>query len=140
QGAEFVYETGLYPTIEYTFKHALTHEVAYGGLLHQQRRELHARIVDAIETLHRDRLGEHIERLAHHASAAELWEKAARYLRGSGQKALARSASRDAANHLEKAITAVDTVPKSSESPAAACRSPPQSRTRRRGFPRLECQ
>jgi predicted ATPase len=121
QGAEFIYETGLYPDIEYTFKHALTHEVAYGGLLHQQRRELHGRIVDAIEILHRDRLGEHIERLAHHASAAELWEKAARYLRGSGQKALARSASRDAANYLEKAIAAVDHLPKSSETLARAC-------------------
>jgi class 3 adenylate cyclase/tetratricopeptide (TPR) repeat protein len=121
QGAEFVYETGLYPDIDYTFKHALTHEVAYGGLLHKQRRELHGRIVDAIETLHRDRLGEHIERLAHHASAAELWEKAARYLRGSGQKALARSASQDAANYLEKAVAAVDHLPRNSETLAQAC-------------------
>src|SRR5262249_62347269 len=121
QGAEFVYETGLYPNIQYTIQHAVTRVVASGGLLHQQRRELHARIVDAIETLHRDRLGEHIERLAHHASAAELWEKAARYLRGSGQKALARSASRDAANYFEKAIAAVDHLPKSSETLARAC-------------------
>ena len=67
QAAEFLYETGLYPDLEYSFKHALTHEVTYGGLLQERRRELHARIVDAIETLHRDRLGEQIERLAHHA-------------------------------------------------------------------------
>jgi len=73
------------------------------------------------ETLRRDRLGEHIERLAHHASAAELWEEAARYLRGSGQKALARSASRDAAYYFEKAVAAVDHLPKSSETPARAC-------------------
>ena len=58
QAAEFLYETGLYPDLEYTFKHALTHEVTYGGLLQERRRELHARIVEAIETLHRDRLGE----------------------------------------------------------------------------------
>jgi predicted ATPase len=72
QAAEFVYETGLFPDLEYTFKHALTHEVTYGGLLHERRRELHARIVEAIETLHRGRLGEQIERLAHHAFRGEL--------------------------------------------------------------------
>src|SRR5204863_4013342 len=56
QAAEFLYETGRYPDLEYSFKHALTHEVTYKGLLQERRRELHARIVDAIETLHRDRL------------------------------------------------------------------------------------
>ncbi len=51
QSAEFLYEAGLFPDLEYSFKHALTHEVTYGGLLQERRRELHARIVDAIETL-----------------------------------------------------------------------------------------
>jgi class 3 adenylate cyclase len=46
QAAEFLYETHLFPERAYTFKHALTHEVAYGGLL-QERRVLHARIVAA---------------------------------------------------------------------------------------------
>ena len=78
QAAEFLYETGLFPDLEYTFKHALTHEVAYGSLLQERRRELHARIVEAIETLYRDRLGEQVERLAHHAVRGELWEKAVR--------------------------------------------------------------
>jgi len=54
QAAEFLYETSLFPDLEYTFKHALTHEVTYGGLLQGRRRELHARIVDAIETLDLD--------------------------------------------------------------------------------------
>ena len=92
QAAEFLYETGLFPDLEYTFKHALTHEVTYGGLLQERRRELHARIVDAIETLHRDRLGGEIERLAHHALRGELREKAVDYLRQAGLKAAARSA------------------------------------------------
>ena len=52
QAAEFVYEASLFPDLEYTFKHALTHEVTYGGLVQGRRRALHARIVDAIETLH----------------------------------------------------------------------------------------
>src|SRR5947207_10882067 len=51
----------------YTFKHALTHEVTYGGLLHERRRELHARVVGAIEALYGERLDEQVERLAHHA-------------------------------------------------------------------------
>jgi len=90
QGAEFLYETGLYPDPEHSFKHALTHEVTYGGLLQERRRELHARILAAIETRHRERLGEQIERLAHHALRAELREKAVHYLRQAGLKAAAR--------------------------------------------------
>jgi len=49
QAAEFLYETRLFPDIEYTFKHALIHEVAYASLLQDRRRALHARIVEAIE-------------------------------------------------------------------------------------------
>jgi predicted ATPase len=79
QAAEFVYETALFPDLEYSFKHALTHEVTYGGLLRERRRELHARIVEAIETLHRARLAEHAERLAQHALRGELREKAVGY-------------------------------------------------------------
>ena len=53
QAAEFLYETSLFPEQVYTFKHALTHEVAYGSLLQERRRVLHARIVEALETLAR---------------------------------------------------------------------------------------
>src|SRR4029077_11864553 len=90
QAAEFVYEAGLFPDLEYAFKHALTHDVTYGGLLQERRRELHRRIVAAIETLHRDRLGAEIERLANHAVRGELREKAVDYLRQAGRKAAAR--------------------------------------------------
>ena len=60
QAAEFLYETRLFPEPEYTFKHALTHEVAYGSLLQERRRALHARIVEALEGARRgpaDRAG-----------------------------------------------------------------------------------
>jgi predicted ATPase len=96
QAAEFLYETRLFPDIEYTFKHALTHEVAYGGLLQERRRALHARIVDAIERLYADRLIEQVDRLAHHAVRGEAWEKALTYGRQAGAKAFARSANREA--------------------------------------------
>ena len=51
QTVEFLYETRLFPEREYTFKHALTHEVAYSSLLQERRRALHVRIVGAIERL-----------------------------------------------------------------------------------------
>jgi class 3 adenylate cyclase/tetratricopeptide (TPR) repeat protein len=113
QAAEFVHETGLYPDLEFSFKHALTHEVTYGGLLQDRRRALHARLVDAIETLHRDRLGEQIERLAHHALRGELGEKAVSYLRQAGTKAMARSALPEARGWLEQALGVLDTLPES---------------------------
>src|SRR5262249_32534274 len=97
QAAELLYETSLVPDAVYTFKHALTHEVAYDSLLHERRRALHARIVGAIETLYPDRLAEHVERLAHHAVQGEVWEKAFVYLRQAGAKAFGRSANRQAA-------------------------------------------
>ena len=52
QAAEFLYEAILFPELEYTFKHSLTHEVAYGSLLKERRRVLHVRIVEAIEALY----------------------------------------------------------------------------------------
>ena len=57
QEAEFLYEASLFPDLEYTFKHALTHQVTYMGLLQERRRDLHGRIVAAIEQLNADRLG-----------------------------------------------------------------------------------
>src|SRR3990170_4782909 len=111
QAAEFLYETSLFPDLEYTFKHALTHEVAYGSLLHERQRALHSRIVEAIETLYSNRLIEQVERLAHHAARGELWAKALTYLRQAGAKADARSANREAASYFEQALTALAYLP-----------------------------
>jgi class 3 adenylate cyclase/tetratricopeptide (TPR) repeat protein len=113
--AEFLYETGLYPDLEYSFKHALTHDVTYGGLLQERRRELHARVVDTIETLHRDRLGEQTERLAHHALQAERWDKVLVYARQAGAKAVARWALREAGTYFERALIAIGHLPESRE-------------------------
>jgi len=113
QAGEFLYEIGLYPHPEYSFKHALTHEVAYGGLLQERRRELHAQIVHVMETSHADRLTEHLERLAHHAYRGALGEKAAGYLRQAGLKAASRSALEDARTWLEQALEVLDGMPES---------------------------
>src|SRR5262249_9390755 len=87
QSAGFLYEVSLCPTVEYTFKHALTQDVAYSTLLQERRRALHARIVAAIELVHAERLTEHVERLAYHALRGETWDKAVQYLRHAGAKA-----------------------------------------------------
>jgi class 3 adenylate cyclase/tetratricopeptide (TPR) repeat protein len=120
QTAEFVYEASTYPALEYTFKHALTHEVAYRSLLQRQRRALHARIVEAMEGIFADRVFEQVERLAHHAVHAEVWEKAVDYLRQAGSKAFNRSANREAAMHLEQAVSALSHLPQTQESLAQA--------------------
>jgi predicted ATPase/class 3 adenylate cyclase len=107
QAAEFLYEASLFPDLEYTFKHALTHEVTYTSLLHDQRRALHAKIVEEIEMRGSGRLDEHVERLGHHALRAELWESAAGYLRQAGEKAAFRSANREAVASFEQALGAL---------------------------------
>ena len=111
QAAEFLYETSVFPDPEYTFKHALTHEVAYASVLHDRRRALHARIVEAIEAFYPDRLAEQVERLAHHAFRGEVWEKAVTYLRQAGAKALAHSAYREAVSWFEQALAALHPLP-----------------------------
>lgn len=104
QDSEFLYGAQLFPDLQYRFKHAFTHDVTYGALLRDRRCEIHARVVDAIEKIYGDRLGEYVERLAHHAVRGELKDKALYYLRQAGGKAAARSALSDARNWFEQAL------------------------------------
>jgi class 3 adenylate cyclase/tetratricopeptide (TPR) repeat protein len=120
RAAEFLYEARLYPNLEYTFKHALTHEVAYGSLLHDRRRSLHTRIMEAIEHLNPHRLHDHLDQLAHHAFKSEVWRKAVTYLRQAGAKAASRSANREAIAHLQHALVALGHLPESPETLAQA--------------------
>jgi len=114
---ELMYEASLFPELVYTFKHALIHEVAYGSLLQEHRRALHARIVAAIEGAASDggggpdRLAEQVDRLGHHALRGQLWEKAVTYLRRAGQRDGARSANRQAATFFEQALDALNHLP-----------------------------
>ena len=113
QAAEFLYATQLFPDLQYTFTHSLTHDVAYNGVLHERRRDIHARIVEAMESLYAGRIGEQVERLAHHAVRGDLKEKAVHYLRQSGAKAAARSALADAQTCFEQALEILKTIPES---------------------------
>jgi class 3 adenylate cyclase/tetratricopeptide (TPR) repeat protein len=118
QAAEFLYEMRLFPDLEYTFKHALTHEVAYGSLLHDRRRQLHAALVEAMEHHYAGRLSEQAERLAHHAVRGEAWEKAVTHLWQAGRNARARSAYRQAVAFLEQAVETLTRLPDTAENAA----------------------
>ena len=116
QAAEFLYETSLFPDLEYTFKHALTHEVAYGSLLQERRRALHARIVEAIERLYArplDRAG----RAARPPRPARgrSGEGLSSYLREAATKASSRSLYRDAVVRFRQALDALANLPDSTQ-------------------------
>jgi tetratricopeptide (TPR) repeat protein len=111
QAAEFLYETRLFPEPEYTFKHALTHEVAYGSLLLERRRGLHACLVEALEAFAPDRVAEQVERLAHHALRGEVWDKAVTYCRQAGARAHDRAAFREAVASFDQALQALAHLP-----------------------------
>jgi class 3 adenylate cyclase/tetratricopeptide (TPR) repeat protein len=114
QAAEFMYEARLFPELEFAFKHALTHEVAYNGVLQERRQALHRAAVEAIERIYADRIAEQLERLAHHALNGRL-PKAVRYLREAGAKAVGRSAGREAMTYFEQALALLRELPQSAE-------------------------
>jgi len=111
QAGEFLYETHSFPEPEYTFKHVLTQEVVYAGLLKERRQALHARIVEAIEQLYADRLPEHVAQLAHHAVQAEQWSKAVTFLRHACLRAFERSMYRAAVAAWDEALRCLEHLP-----------------------------
>jgi class 3 adenylate cyclase/tetratricopeptide (TPR) repeat protein len=120
RAGEFLREGKIFPEPEYAFKHALTHDVTYGSLLHDHRRMLHGRIVEIIERVHADRVVEQVERLAHHAVRGEVWSKAIGYLRQAAEKAAARSAHRAAVRSYEEALDALARIPATAATTAEA--------------------
>ena len=108
QAAEFLDETTLFPEPEYTFRHALTLDVAYQSLLRERRCALHGRVLDALERQWTGREQEQIELRAHHAGRAELWARAARYLYQAGERAFARARYQVCAASCQAAIEALD--------------------------------
>jgi tetratricopeptide (TPR) repeat protein len=120
QSAEFMYEARLFPELEHSFKHALTHETAYGSVLQERRTALHGAIAEAIERLYAERLSEHVELLAHHAVRGRVLNKAVRYLREADQKAVARSAMREAAGFFEQALALLEEMPQTDDNLSTA--------------------
>jgi class 3 adenylate cyclase/tetratricopeptide (TPR) repeat protein len=120
QTAEFVHEVSLFPELEYSFNHALTHEVTYAGLVKERREATHAQIVDALERLAIGHPMERIERLAQHAVRGSVWTKAPGYLRRTGANAAAQSAYRQAVTCFEQALSALEHLPASPATMAEA--------------------
>jgi predicted ATPase len=104
QGGEFIYEQATFTESSYTFKHALTQEVAYNSLLLEQRRIPHERTAHAIEDLFHDRLEEHYSELAHHYRHSANTMKAVVYLRLAGQLAVQQAAYAEAIRHMSTAL------------------------------------
>ena len=105
---ELIYEKGLSPEPVYTFRHALTQEVAYGSLPVPRRQELHRAIGRIIEELYADRLAEHYDVLAHHFLRAEAWGSACAYLIKAAEKAARSFATREALGLYDEALAVAD--------------------------------
>ena len=107
QAAEFLYETSLFPELEYTFKHALTLEVAYQSLLRERRRLLHAGVLASLEARSQEQGPVNVEVLAHHAVRGEMWQPAASYLYRAGAKAQTEARFGPAVDFYEAAVDAL---------------------------------
>src|SRR4051794_24240537 len=115
QTASFIYQTNLFPDLEYRFRHVLTRDVAYSSLLKDQRRALHAQALAAIERLYPDYLASHLGDLAVHAVRGELWDKAVAYNHQLALRAQKRGANPEAVSCFEEALRALAHLPSTRE-------------------------
>ena len=111
QLGEFIYEQPALPDVEYSFKHALTLEVAYSSVLNERCRVLHERIAAAIESLYADRLDDHLAELAHQYRRGGNLEKAIEYLCRAGEQAAAKGADHGAVAQLGTALELISKLP-----------------------------
>ena len=109
--AEFLQEQALFPEPVYVFRHSLTHDVAYGDLLHERRRLLHGKALAALERHHREAPDTVVEALAHHAAEAELWEQAVVHARLAALKTGPARGNRETVAFLEQALAALGHLP-----------------------------
>jgi tetratricopeptide (TPR) repeat protein len=115
QSGEFIYEQPVAGDIEYTFKHALTQEVAYNSMLTARRRLLHERAGQVLESLFADQPEKQLTQLAYHYSHSADVKRALHYLQRAAQQAVQRSANAEAIIHLESALKLLETLPDSAE-------------------------
>jgi tetratricopeptide (TPR) repeat protein/regulation of enolase protein 1 (concanavalin A-like superfamily) len=132
EARDLVYEERSVPELEYAFKHALTQEATYQGILERRRKEFHQRVADGIEDLYRERIEEFYEELAHHHRLGGNDEKAIEYLLKSGIKAAGQFANQDALSYFNQAE---EILRKSRR--GAACRAPTPAEPHRREWAML---
>ena len=119
QASEYLYETRLFPEIEFKFKHALIQDAAYQMLSRDRRKALHTAALSAGEQIYANRTTEKADWLAFHAFRAQVWDRAATHLQVAAAREIARAANRVAAQHLENALIAVDHLPVPERAPLA---------------------
>ena len=108
QAAGFVNRTRIVPNLEFSFQHALTHDVAYETLLKSLRRDLHGLLMNALEHRRSDQMPGRIELLAHHAFRAQDWPKSVVYSRLAGREMLTASRNAEAGQCFEQGLSALD--------------------------------
>lgn len=104
EASELIYKEKIVPELEYAFKHALTQETTYQGLLSRTRRAFHERVGQGIESLYQEQIEEYAEQLAYHYSHSDNQEKAVEYLIRAGQKAAGRYANQEALDYFQRAL------------------------------------
>jgi class 3 adenylate cyclase/tetratricopeptide (TPR) repeat protein len=114
QAGQFLYETPDATPFQMKFRHALVHEVVYGGLISAKRQMLHARVLRAMESRNQEK-PDLVESLAHHALNAALWKEAVTYLGRAGDKAVELSAYREGGAFFESALQALTHLPQDRE-------------------------
>jgi class 3 adenylate cyclase/tetratricopeptide (TPR) repeat protein len=109
--AQLIFQRGVPPDAEYTFKHALVQDAAYSTLLRSRRQELHSRIAAALEDQFAELIVAHPQLVAQHCMEAGLNEKAVSYWLKAGQQALGRSAVTEAVSQLQKGLDLLPSLP-----------------------------
>jgi class 3 adenylate cyclase/predicted ATPase/DNA-binding winged helix-turn-helix (wHTH) protein len=115
QAAEFLYETYGRTALVYTFKHALTQEVAYHSLVRDAQQRYHARIAQVLEAQFPEVAESQPELLAHHYTEAGRGAQAIPYWQRAGQRAVERSANIEALSHFTQALELLKTLPATPE-------------------------
>ncbi len=108
QRQEFIFEKSFLPELEYMFKHALTHDVVYGGLLEARRRAFHERVAQTVESMGDEPSGEQLPILAFHYSKTTNWDKALHYVIAAAERSRQLYANEEAAAFLQQALNLVD--------------------------------
>jgi len=115
QLGEFIYEQPALPDVEYSFKHALTHEVAYNSVLQERRRMIHEHVGNAFETVRGERIDEYLSEIAHHYVRSGNVAKAVDYLKRAAKQSSERSAVDEADRQFRDATALLRNLPASAE-------------------------
>ncbi len=108
---QLLYESRKYPDPQFSFKHALTREVAYKTILVARRRVHHGRIADVLADADPAAITRDIDELCHHTLRAQRWEPAVAYLRIAAREAMARTAFQAAIAALRRARDVATNLP-----------------------------